>query len=61
MTEMGADTRTEEDISTWASYSPLGRLGEAADVAAVALFLASSDSDYLTGQAINVTGGMVMH
>jgi 3-oxoacyl-[acyl-carrier protein] reductase len=61
LTEMGADTRTEQDIATWASYSPLGRLGEAADVAAVALFLASPDSDYLTGQAINVTGGMVMH
>lgn len=61
LTEMGADTRTQNDIDTWSSYSPLGRLGEAADVAAVALFLATSDSDYLTGQAINVTGGMVMH
>lgn len=61
LTEMGAATRTQEMIDTWAGYSPLGRLGEPADVAAVALFLASSDADYLTGQAINVTGGMVMH
>ena len=61
LTEMGAATRTEKDIETWSSYSPLGRLGHAEDVASVALFLASSDSDYLTGQAINVTGGMVMH
>lgn len=61
LTEMGAATRTEEDVKTWSSYSPLGRLGEAADVAGVALFLASRDADYLTGQAINVTGGMVMH
>lgn len=61
LTEMGADARTEQDIATWASYSPLGRLGQSSDVAAVALFLASPDSDYLTGQAINVTGGMVMH
>jgi 3-oxoacyl-[acyl-carrier protein] reductase len=61
LTEMGAHTRTEHDLAKWASYSPLGRLGETADVAAVALFLASSDADYLTGQAINVTGGMVMH
>ncbi|MES2170995.1 MAG: SDR family NAD(P)-dependent oxidoreductase [Actinomycetota bacterium] len=61
LTEMGADTRTEHDIATWASYSPLGRLGTASDVAGVALFLASTDADYLTGQAINVTGGMVMH
>ena len=61
LTEIGAATRTQADIDTWAGYSPLGRLGEASDVASVALFLASPDSDYLTGQAINVTGGMVMH
>jgi 3-oxoacyl-[acyl-carrier protein] reductase len=61
LTDMGAATRTEADIATWSTYSPLGRLGRAADVAGVAAFLASSDADYLTGQAINVTGGMVMH
>ncbi|CAN5452677.1 acetoin reductase [soil metagenome] len=61
LTEMGAATRTDDDVKTWSSYSPLGRLGEPADVAGVALFLASPDADYLTGQAINVTGGMVMH
>ena len=61
LTEMGAATRTQEMIDEWASYSPLGRLGQSSDVASVALFLASSDADYLTGQAINVTGGMVMH
>jgi NAD(P)-dependent dehydrogenase (short-subunit alcohol dehydrogenase family) len=61
LTEMGATTRTDHDIATWSAYSPLGRLGQAADVAGVAAFLASADADYLTGQAINVTGGMVMH
>ena len=61
LTEMGAATRTDADVALWSSWSPLGRLGETADVANVALFLASSESDYLTGQAINVTGGMVMH
>jgi 3-oxoacyl-[acyl-carrier protein] reductase len=61
LTEMGAMTRTDADIELWSSWSPLGRLGEPSDVAGVALFLASPDSDYLTGQAINVTGGMVMH
>ena len=61
LTEMGAATRTSEMVKEWSSYSPLGRLGETTDVAAVAVFLASCDSDYLTGQAINVTGGMVMH
>lgn len=61
LTDMGAATRTEADVALWSSYSPLGRLGEPSDVAGVAAFLASADADYLTGQAINVTGGMVMH
>jgi NAD(P)-dependent dehydrogenase (short-subunit alcohol dehydrogenase family) len=61
LTDMGAATRTDEMIRQWSDFSPLGRLGQPSDVASVALFLASTDSDYLTGQAINVTGGMVMH
>lgn len=61
LTDMGAATRTDDDVKTWSSFSPLGRLGEPSDVAGVALFLASQDANYLTGQAINVTGGMVMH
>jgi len=60
LTEMGAATRTAEDVARWAAMSPLGRLGEPSDVADVALFLAT-DARYMTGQAINVTGGMVMH
>lgn len=39
---------------------PLKRIGEAEDIAEVALFLASRSSDYITGQVINVDGGMVM-
>jgi len=61
LTDMGAETRTHEMIASWQSMSPLGRLAEPSDVAAMALFLASSDGDYCTGQAMNVTGGMVMH
>lgn len=37
---------------------PLRRMGTPEDVARVVVFLASTDADYLTGQAINVTGGM---
>ena len=39
---------------------PLGRFGEPLDVAKVALFLASEESNYLTGQVIKVGGGLVM-
>jgi 3-oxoacyl-[acyl-carrier protein] reductase len=61
LTEMGAATRTDEMVSAWSAMSPLGRLAEPSDVANMALFLASHDADYLTGQAFNVTGGMIMH
>ncbi len=61
LTEMGAATRTPEQIAEWSSKSPLGRLAETSDVAAMALFLASHDADYCTGQAMNVTGGMITH
>jgi NAD(P)-dependent dehydrogenase (short-subunit alcohol dehydrogenase family) len=40
---------------------PLGRMERPEDVANVIGFLASSRSAYMTGQAINVTGGLVMH
>lgn len=40
------------------THTPLGRLGEPADVAALALFLASSDSDFVTGQVVSPNGGM---
>ncbi|MGO1410735.1 MULTISPECIES: SDR family NAD(P)-dependent oxidoreductase [unclassified Microbacterium] len=43
------------------SQVPLGRTGTAEDVAGVALFLASDLASYMTGQGINVTGGMTMH
>jgi meso-butanediol dehydrogenase/(S,S)-butanediol dehydrogenase/diacetyl reductase len=39
---------------------PLGRPEVAADVAGVVSFLASRDSDYMTGQAVNIDGGLVM-
>ena len=46
---------------SWSALSPLGRLAEPHDVARAALFLASSDSDYLTGDALNICGGMQLH
>ena len=43
------------------SQVPLGRTGVPEDVAGVALFLASDLASYMTGQGLNVTGGMTMH
>jgi NAD(P)-dependent dehydrogenase (short-subunit alcohol dehydrogenase family) len=42
-------------------WVPLGRLAEPEDVAGVVAFLASDDARYMTGQAVNVTGGLWMH
>lgn len=40
---------------------PVGRVGLPDDIARVVAFLASDESSYMTGQAINVTGGLWMH
>lgn len=40
-----------------ARATPLGCLGKPADVAAVVAFFASPDSDYLTGEVVNISGG----
>lgn len=39
---------------------PMRRMGEAAEIAAAALFLASNEAAYVTGQTIHVNGGMAM-
>lgn len=39
---------------------PLGRMGEAEDIAKAVVFLASEDADYITGQILHVDGGMLM-
>jgi NAD(P)-dependent dehydrogenase (short-subunit alcohol dehydrogenase family) len=61
LTEMGADTRTPEMVATWSAMSPLGRCATPSEVADMAVFLASDEAKYCTGQAMNVSGGMVMH
>lgn len=50
----------EEWLQQRASECPLGRLAEPWEMAGVIAFLASADARYLTGQAIEVDGGMVM-
>jgi 3-oxoacyl-[acyl-carrier protein] reductase len=39
---------------------PAGRLGTSDDVAAAALYLASAEASYITGQTLHVNGGMAM-
>jgi NAD(P)-dependent dehydrogenase (short-subunit alcohol dehydrogenase family) len=46
---------------TAAEVQELGRMEHPEDVAKVIGFLASDRAGYMTGQAINVTGGLIMH
>ena len=50
----------EAVISEYVAQTPLGRLEEPEDVAKVVLFLASDLAQFITGEAINVTGGVRM-
>lgn len=53
--------RLSEDLrKEIVSTIPLGRFGLPDDIAGVAAFLASDDAGYMTGQSINVTGGLLM-
>ena len=56
MTDKLSDLQTEEIMKK----IPLKKLGEAEDVANMALFLSSDMSSYITGQTFHVNGGMLM-
>jgi 3-oxoacyl-[acyl-carrier protein] reductase len=54
------DELTEEQKEAMQSMIPLGKPGKPEDVARVVRFLASEDSNYMTGQTLHIDGGMVM-
>ncbi len=51
---------TDEQRQAMLAGVPLGRAGEAAEVAACVAFLASDEAGYITGQALRINGGMYM-
>ena len=57
-TEM-TDNLSDSIIESWTENIPLKRPGESNDVANLCLFLASDLSSYITGQVINVDGGLL--
>jgi len=54
----GSNLSLEEYIAAAGSKLPMGRMGEAEEVANLALFLASDAASYVTGCAINMDGGL---
>ena len=54
------DVLNDKQKSAILGAVPMGRLGQPADVAACAVFLASAEAAYVTGQTLHVNGGMAM-
>jgi NAD(P)-dependent dehydrogenase (short-subunit alcohol dehydrogenase family) len=54
------NTTIEDRRQKMCEEIPVGRIGSPAEVARLVAFLASSQSSYMTGQAINITGGQLM-
>jgi NAD(P)-dependent dehydrogenase (short-subunit alcohol dehydrogenase family) len=55
------ETRRAARIAQLSAATPLGRLASPQDVAHLTAFLASDEAEYITGQAINLVGGLIMH
>jgi len=58
-TDMNAQL-TEEDRVALADEAPLGRIGQAEEVASTILYLCSDGSSFITGQVLGVSGGLVI-
>ena len=54
----GSFLNTPEKLERRRVHQPMGRFGQAVEVAKAALFLASDDSSYMTGQSLLVDGGI---
>ena len=69
--DFAASVQAPDDVSTEeyramlvadrASRAPMGRIAQTGDIASLAAFLASSESDYMTGLSISVSGGLEMN
>lgn len=54
-----SDGQPQEKIDQFGEETPLGRMGQPAELAPAYVFLASAESSYVAGETLNVNGGMV--
>lgn len=58
-TQSAGITQADSDMRKWVeTAAPLGRIGQVDDIAPTAVYLASDDSKYMTGETIAISGGM---
>ena len=55
------DALTTAQVDKMLSQVPLKRLGEAQEIGALVVYLASDSASYITGETININGGMLMN
>jgi meso-butanediol dehydrogenase/(S,S)-butanediol dehydrogenase/diacetyl reductase len=58
--EIGEASAPGEAMESFASNILRGRVAQVDDITGTAMFLASADSDYMTGQVIMIDGGMIL-
>lgn len=56
----GMDQPYDELKAAWAEAHPIGRVGQPSDVANAVLFLASDEASFMTGEYVNVDGGLTI-
>ena len=54
------DTDMTKSLEAMAKNIPIGRIGDAVDIAKIVSFLASDESSYITGQVLHVNGGLTL-
>ncbi|WP_218860642.1 SDR family NAD(P)-dependent oxidoreductase [Nocardioides panzhihuensis] len=57
----GDDAAAKHILERMTKAVPMRRMGEPEDVAGIAVFLASDEASFITGQVISVSGGLTMH
>lgn len=57
---MAAQGDIEKARAAFIARQPMGRLGNAEEIATLAVYLASDEASYITGQAINIDGGITI-
>lgn len=62
LTEMGRNNLGDDEaVRFWENSTALRRLGQPEDLVGAVRFFASSDADFITGQSLNVDGGIYFH